>query len=327
MTTGAQLRRTVGDIYKNVELLFGDSFGTRPLETFKAATLKRIVRYYAPSASCSAPSSLPTSFTLEKRELVETTREVLWASFRFHALPVFVAAFVVVVITCTFLTGSLRKSRFTVKYNILAGGLRVLEWVNGLLMISVMLSWMQEPFQFPRVVLDPLFLNPVNAVFAPIMRQSQVTAWVVSNPFNINLLPIVLSYVVRKAVVYLQIYMTTVKMLKDTYTGRSDETERQRFNPNEEVNYNGQTAQSEHSDSSQPFYSSNSILEEHGKEGFLQASLDDQSSVVCDKCKQVVATTRFQQHKEFWCPMAEQGSLLEVDLDVDAGLQADLAKG
>lgn len=45
----------------------------------------------------------------------------------------------------------------------------------------------------------------------------------------------------------------------------------------------------------------NTFLYQQGKSEFLRMSMEDGSSVVCSKCNDVVSSSRWQQHQQYWC--------------------------
>ena len=46
------------------------------------------------------------------------------------------------------------------------------------------------------------------------------------------------------------------------------------------------------------------LLYQRGKQDILRQTMEDGSSVVCTRCQAVVASTRWQQHYDYWCPAA-----------------------
>ncbi|GIL44873.1 hypothetical protein Vafri_2329 [Volvox africanus] len=50
-----------------------------------------------------------------------------------------------------------------------------------------------------------------------------------------------------------------------------------------------------------PGYNRAPILNETGREGFMECALQDGSSYVCSRCQGVVLLSRRQQHEQYWC--------------------------
>lgn len=48
----------------------------------------------------------------------------------------------------------------------------------------------------------------------------------------------------------------------------------------------------------------NTELFKQGKQDLLRQTMEDGSSVVCRRCNDVVASTRWQQHQQYWCRAA-----------------------
>jgi hypothetical protein len=57
------------------------------------------------------------------------------------------------------------------------------------------------------------------------------------------------------------------------------------------------------------------ILFEDGRQDLLRQTIEDGSSVVCTKCNDVVASTRWQQHQDYWCQEAMSAMEEEEDHD------------
>mmetsp|Transcript_14657 Transcript_14657/g.22371 ORF Transcript_14657/g.22371 Transcript_14657/m.22371 type:complete len:162 (-) Transcript_14657:71-556(-) len=48
------------------------------------------------------------------------------------------------------------------------------------------------------------------------------------------------------------------------------------------------------------------ILFEDGRQDLLRQTVEDGSSVVCSRCNDVVASSRWQQHQDYWCQAIAQ---------------------
>ena len=61
------------------------------------------------------------------------------------------------------------------------------------------------------------------------------------------------------------------------------------------------------------------FLYQQGNQEFLRMSMEDGSSVVCSKCNDVVSSSRWQQHQQYWCRAIEDGGTFGDDDDEDEG--------
>ena len=59
--------------------------------------------------------------------------------------------------------------------------------------------------------------------------------------------------------------------------------------------------------------SQESILKDQGAEEILKIAFEDGSSVVCVRCGELIAKTRWNAHRDMWCPMIPDSDEEEKD--------------
>jgi hypothetical protein len=62
----------------------------------------------------------------------------------------------------------------------------------------------------------------------------------------------------------------------------------------------------------------NTFLYQQGKHDILRQTMEDGSSVVCTRCNDVVSTSRWQQHQQYWCL-----AIKDTDADTYASIDDD----
>uniref|UniRef100_A0A7S3LQZ4 Uncharacterized protein n=1 Tax=Aplanochytrium stocchinoi TaxID=215587 RepID=A0A7S3LQZ4_9STRA len=178
----SNMRRFVNENYVKLQYFFPWS---SPLESLTAKTLKRIVVKYGTNVN---RKQLP----IDKRELAEKARAILAESLLTSLIPV-VLAWLVVLGTLYCVKGrAIRFYRESIKpYNprwlLLTISFHFLSYAQALLSLGVLLSWVQQPFSLPRMIVDWL-LNPVYNI--PVFQ--------FFNAGGINFTPLVLGYICRQ---------------------------------------------------------------------------------------------------------------------------------